>query len=40
MAGEHKRAPFDEILAELRVHYTEEQIVELGCGFKATGGRR
>jgi alkylhydroperoxidase family enzyme len=30
MAGEHKRAPFDEIFAELRVHYTEEQIVELG----------
>lgn len=30
MAGEHKRAPFDEIFAELRAHYTEEQIVELG----------
>jgi alkylhydroperoxidase family enzyme len=28
MAGDHKHAPFDEIFAEL--HYTEEQIVELG----------
>jgi len=30
MAGDHKRAPFDEIFAELRNHYSEEQIVELG----------
>ena len=30
MAGDHKHAPFDEIFAELRKHYTEEQIVELG----------
>ena len=30
MAGDHKHAPFDEIFAELRRHYTEEQIVELG----------
>jgi alkylhydroperoxidase family enzyme len=30
MAGDHKRAPFDEIFAELRKHYSEEQIVELG----------
>ena len=30
MAGAHTKAPFDEIFAELRKHYTEEQIVELG----------
>jgi alkylhydroperoxidase family enzyme len=30
MAGDHKHAPFDEIFAELRKYYTEEQIVELG----------
>ncbi len=30
MAGDHKHAPFDEIFAELRNYYTEEQIVELG----------
>jgi alkylhydroperoxidase family enzyme len=30
MAGDHKHAPFDEIFAELRKHYGEEQIVELG----------
>jgi alkylhydroperoxidase family enzyme len=30
MAGDHKHAPFDEIFAELRKHYSEEQIVELG----------
>src|SRR5207248_4286018 len=30
MAGDHTRAPFDEIFAELRKHYGEEQIVELG----------
>jgi alkylhydroperoxidase family enzyme len=30
MAGDHKHALFDEIFAELRKHYTEEQIVELG----------
>ena len=26
MAGDHKHAPFDEIFAELRKHYSEEQI--------------
>jgi alkylhydroperoxidase family enzyme len=30
MADDHKNAPFDEIFAELRKHYSEEQIVELG----------
>lgn len=30
MAGEHKNAPYEEIFAEMRKHYTEEQIVELG----------
>jgi alkylhydroperoxidase family enzyme len=30
MAGDHKRAPFDEIFADLRKYYSEEQIVELG----------
>ena len=30
MAGAHTKAPFDAIFAELRNHYTEEQIVELG----------
>lgn len=30
MAGDHKRAPFDEVFAELRKFYSEEQIVELG----------
>ena len=30
MAGDHKNAPFDEVFAELRKYYTEEQIVELG----------
>jgi alkylhydroperoxidase family enzyme len=30
MAGDHKHAPFEEIFAELRRYFTEEQIVELG----------
>ena len=30
MAGDYTRAPFDAIFAELRKHYDEEQIVELG----------
>lgn len=30
MAGAHKQMNFDEIFAELRKYYTEEQIVELG----------
>ncbi len=30
MAGDHKKAPFDEVFAELRQFYSEEQIVELG----------
>jgi alkylhydroperoxidase family enzyme len=30
MAGDHKRAPFDEIFEELRKYYTEKQIVTLG----------
>jgi len=30
MAGDHQHAPFDEIFAELRKYYTEDQIVELG----------
>src|ERR1700730_11068435 len=30
MAGDHKRAPYDEIFAELRKYYSEEQIVALG----------
>ena len=27
MAGDHKQAPYDEIFAELRKYYREEQIV-------------
>jgi len=30
MAGDHTHARFDEVFAELRKHYGEEQIVELG----------
>jgi alkylhydroperoxidase family enzyme len=30
MAGAHTKAPFDEIFAALRKHYSEKQIVELG----------
>ncbi len=30
MAGDHKRAPMDEIFAEMRKYYSEEQIVRLG----------
>ena len=30
MAGDHKQAPYDEIFAELRKYYSEEQIVALG----------
>lgn len=30
MAGDHKNQDFDAIFAELRRHYTEPQIVELG----------
>ena len=30
MAGDHKRADFDAIFAELRKHYTQTQVVELG----------
>jgi alkylhydroperoxidase family enzyme len=30
MAGDHKNAPFEEIFAEMRRFYTEEQVVELG----------
>jgi alkylhydroperoxidase family enzyme len=30
MAGDHVHAPFDEVFAELRKHYSEAQIVELG----------
>jgi alkylhydroperoxidase family enzyme len=30
MAGAHTKAPFDKIFAELRKHYGEEQVVELG----------
>ena len=30
MAGDHKRAPMDEIFAELKKYYTDEQIVTLG----------
>ena len=30
MAGAHTKAPFDEIFAELRKYYSQEQIVELG----------
>ena len=30
MAGDHKRASYDEIFAELRKYYSEEQIVALG----------
>jgi alkylhydroperoxidase family enzyme len=30
MAGAHTKAPFDEIFAELRKHFSEEQVVELG----------
>ena len=30
MAGDHKQARYDEIFAELRKYYNEEQIVALG----------
>ncbi len=30
MAGDHKNAPYEEIFAEMRKYYTEEQVVELG----------
>jgi alkylhydroperoxidase family enzyme len=30
MSGDHKHADFDAIFAELRNHYTQAQIVELG----------
>jgi alkylhydroperoxidase family enzyme len=30
MAGDHKQALYDEIFAELRKYYSEEQIVALG----------
>ena len=30
MAGDHKNAPFDEIFSELKIYYTEQQIVALG----------
>ena len=30
MAGDHKRAQYDEIFAELRRFYSEEQIVAMG----------
>lgn len=30
MAGDHKHATFDEIFAEMRKYYTEEQIVAIG----------
>ena len=30
IAGDHKKAPYDEIFAELRKYYSEEQIVALG----------
>jgi hypothetical protein len=30
MAGDHKQAPYDQIFAELRKYYSEEQIVALG----------
>jgi alkylhydroperoxidase family enzyme len=30
MAGDHKRAPYDKIFADLRKYYSEEQIVALG----------
>ena len=39
MAGDHKHAPFDEIFAELRKHYTEEQIVECAI-YQAAGFAR
>ncbi len=29
IAGDHKHAPFDEIFADLRKYYSEEQIVAL-----------
>jgi alkylhydroperoxidase family enzyme len=29
MAGDHKQAPYDEIFADLRQYYSEEQIVAL-----------
>ena len=31
MAGDHKNEPYEEIFAEMRKYYTEEQVVELGC---------
>ena len=33
MAGDHKQARYDEIFAELRKYYNEEQIVALGDRF-------
>ena len=30
IAGDHKQAPYDEIFADLRTYYSEEQIVALG----------
>ena len=30
MAGDHKNAPYEEIFAEMRRYYTEDQVVELG----------
>lgn len=30
MAGDHKQAPYDDIFADLRKYYSEEQIVALG----------
>ena len=30
MAGDHKNAPYEEIFAEMRRYYTEEQVVEIG----------
>ena len=30
MAGDHKNAPYEEIFAEMRKYYTEEQVVEIG----------
>ena len=30
MAGDHKNAPYEEIFAEMRRYYTEEQVVETG----------
>jgi alkylhydroperoxidase family enzyme len=30
IAGDHQKAPYDEIFSELRKYYTEEQVVALG----------